>query len=211
MKKNIVVLLVSLFVASALNAQGIDLGAKAGYLYSKMEPKGLENWKAEPKSGYFLGAFARISGKTVFFQPELVYRARTSDFKFQDLANSLVTKNEEIAVEYKTLDIPLQVGVTVLDLAVVKLAIHAGPVFSFNLTKDTELKNIPDKLKEISKNSKTYIKDYKDFVYSGQVGISADVARFVFDLSYEKGLSDISEKGVGKNDLFIATVGIKLF
>ncbi len=205
MRKIVVLVFVLCLWGSLANAQGIEFGAKAGYLYSKIEAKGLKDLKTEPKSGYFLGAFAQISGKKVFFQPELVYRVRTADFKFKEFVN------REIAVEYKTLDMPLQVGVKVLDLEVVKLAIHAGPVFSFKLSEETKLENLPNKVEEISKNATTYINDYKSFLYSGQIGISADVARFVIDLSYEKGWADIAEKGLGKNDLFIATIGVKLF
>ncbi len=198
MKKSIVILLVSLFIGTVLNAQGLDLGVKGGYLYSKMEVKDLKDVKTEPKSGYCLGAFARISGERVFFQPELMYRVRTADFKFKELVDN------KVEVESKTLDIPLQVGLEVLDLAVVKVAIHAGPVFSLNLSNEA-------KLESVAKNVEDYVKDYKSFVCSGQVGISVDVARFVVGVSYEKGFSDMAEKGVGKNDLFLATVGIKLF
>ncbi len=198
MRKNIVILFVFLFGGAVLNAQGLDLGVKAGYLYSKMDVKGVQNLKTEPKSGYCLGAFARISGERIFFQPELLYRVRTADFKFKELID------DKVEVECKTLDIPLQLGVKVLDLSIVKIAVHAGPVLSLKLSEET-------KLESVAKNVEDYIKDYKDFVWSGQLGVSVDVARFVVGLSYEKGFSDMAEKGVGKNDLFMATMGIKLF
>ncbi len=222
MKKNIVILLVSLFVGSALNAQGIDFGAKAGYLYSDMnvkEVKDFKSIKSKAKGGYLLGVFGKISGKTFFFQPEIQYRARTNNF---ELSKAVVTNeflkpfleelsdkvSQEIEVSYKTLDIPLQVGVKALNLPLVKICIHGGPVASIKLDESVELKDTPILTKKYIKEN---FKDYNAFVWSGQLGVSVDVARFVLDLSYEKGFSDIAKRGIGKNDLFIATVGIKLF
>lgn len=197
MKKTVWLTLVLFFtVIGATKAQKFDLGIKGGYLYSDMNVKNIDGVKSKSKGGYLLGAFARIGGNKWFFQPELQYRVRTADFKFVDAIK------DNVEIKYKTLDVPLQLGVNLLNLSVAKIAVHAGPVASFKLDESTNIKDTASSLDK-------YFDDYKSVVWGGQVGVSVDVLRFVIDLSYEKGFSDLSEKGVGKNDLFMATLGIK--
>lgn len=197
-----VILMVAIFLGTLgfATSQTFNLGIKGGYLYSNMD--GVKDWdsfSSKGKSGYLVGVFARIGGEKFFFQPELQYRARTTQLTTKkDIALNTVD------IDMKTLDLPLQVGLNLLDLSLVKIAIHAGPVISYNLSNDTkwntaissiDLKNV----------------EYKDFITSGQIGISADVSSFTIDLSYEKGFSDISKDKLGKNDLFMVTVGFKIF
>lgn len=198
MKKIVLLATILLAIVGIAQAQIFDLGVKGGYLYSDMNVKSVADMKSKAKGGYLIGVFARLGGEKWFFQPELQYRARTADFKLKDAAKG------NIEVDYKTLDIPLQLGVNLLDLSVVKIGVHTGPVASFKLDESTNIKSTASSLDE-------HIKDYKSIVWAGQVGVSVDILRFVIDLSYEKGFTDIAEKGAGKNDLFMATVGIKLF
>ncbi len=179
-------------------AQSLDLGLKGGYLYSDMDVHSFKEMKSKTKGGYLLGVFARIGGDKWFFQPELQYRVRTADFDFTDAVL------KKIEIDYKTLDVPLQVGIKLLHLPLVKISAHTGPVFSLKLNEKT-------KITDISSNLDGYVKNYKSMVWAGQVGVSVDIASFSVGLSYEKGFSDITEKGVGKNDLFMATLGIKFF
>lgn len=206
MKKIVGFILGMLLVAGIATAQSFDLGIKGGYVYSNIKDKDLEGLKTEGNSGYLVGLFARVGGDVWFFQPELQYRVRTSDVvSASDAVNNAFGKDNKVEVELKTLDIPLQVGYTILDLPMFRLAAHAGPTISFKLADDTTIKNEAKNF-DIDK-----LTDYKSFVWSGQVGLSADISRFVIDLSYEKGFSDVAEGGLGKNDLFLATVGVKLF
>lgn len=198
MKKNVGIILVLLLTASIVNAQSFDLGLKGGYLYSDMSVHNVKEMKSKAKGGYLLGVFARIGGEKWFFQPELQYRARTADFEFKDAVKG------EIEVDYKTLDIPLQLGINLLDLSVLKIGLHTGPVISFKLDESTDIKSVASVIDD-------HIKDYKSMLWAGQVGVSVDVLRFTIDLSYEKGFTDVAKKGAGKNDLFMATVGVKLF
>ncbi len=187
-----------LLTGSFAMAQSFDFGVKGGYLYSDMEVHNIKEMKSKAKSGYLVGVFARIGGDKWFFQPELQYRARITDFEFKKAVAG------KVKIDCKTLDLPLQVGINLLNLPLVKIAAHTGPVVSLNLDDDTKLKDIPGNIDD-------YVKDYKSMLWAGQLGISVDIARFVIDLSYEKGFSDVAEKGVGKNDLFMVTLGIKLF
>ncbi len=218
MKKIVTILLGVLLCSGILKAQGIDLGVKGGYLYSAMDTKDLKDIKTKAKGGYLLGVFARFSAKAFFFQPEIQYRARTADFNVMDvLTNNAVSKispdladkmGGNIEVNYKTFDIPLQVGVDVLDLSLATISIHGGAVASFKLSDDN---NKEDMKAFVQKYIEDNFTDYNAFVWYSKVGVSVDFARFVFELSYEKGLSDIAKRGIGKNDLFMATLGINFF
>ncbi len=198
MKKITFFILGILAVGSFATAQSFDVGIKGGYLYSDMNVHSIKEMKSKAKGGYLLGVFARVGGDKWFFQPELQYRARTADFKFKEAVDG------KVEIDCKTLDVPLQLGVNLLNLALVKISVHTGPVVSLKLSDGTKLKDIPGNLDD-------YVKDYKSVLWAGQLGVSVDIARFVLDLSYEKGFSNIAEKGVGKNDLFMATLGIKFF
>lgn len=201
--KKIVVLVVSLLVvATTLNAQGFGFGVKGGYLYSDIKEISKEALRTEGNSGYFVGAYARLSGESWFFQPEVQYRVRTADVvSASDAINNLLKNNNKVEIELKTLDVPLQLGVYLLDLPMVKLGVHAGPTVSFVLADDTTLKN------EISNFDINKFTDYKSFLWSGQVGVTADISRFTVGVAYEKGFSDVSDN-LGKNDLIMVNVGL---
>ncbi len=204
MKKIVVTFAVVCLFIGVMKAQTVDFGLKGGLMYSAMDAKKVGSFseaKSAPKAGYIVGVFARIGNK-LFFQPEIQYRVRTSNFDFGDVAKSVY--KDEIEVKYKTLDVPLQLGFNIVKLPIVKLTMHAGPVASFKLAEDTSLKN------EVANFDIDKFKDYKSFVWSGQVGIAADIMNFTLDVSYEKGLSDLS-KHIGKNDLVLVTLGFKLF
>ncbi|PVX52521.1 outer membrane protein with beta-barrel domain [Balneicella halophila] len=196
--KKVVLLLVSCFVVlSATNAQGFDFGVKAGYLYSDIDEVSVDALKTEGNSGYFLGVFTRFSSKSWFFQPEVQYRVRSSEVV--SVSDAIKGK---VDVEMKTIDIPLQVGTNLLDLPMIRLALHAGPTLSFNVADDTTIKN------EISNFDIDKFTDYKSFIWSGQIGLTADISRFTVGVAYEKGFSDISD-GLGKNNLVLVNVGLR--
>lgn len=200
MKRVILLTVIFLGTLGFATAQTLDLGVKGGYLYSNMD--GVKDWNSfssKGKSGYLLGVFARVGGEKFFFQPELQYRARTTQLTTgKDIALG------KVDIDMKTLDLPLQVGLNVLDLPLVKIAIHAGPVISYNLSSDTKWSSALS-----SFNSKEV--KYQDLITSGQIGVSVDVSSFTIGLSYEKGFSDISKNNLGKNNLFMVTAGFKIF
>ncbi len=196
MKKITFFILGILAVGSFTTAQSFDVGIKGGYLYSDMNVHSIKEMKSKAKGGYLLGVFARVGGDKWFFQPELQYRARTADFEFKEVVGG------KVEIDCKTLDVPLQLGINLLNIPLVKISVHTGPVVSLHLSEDTKLKDIPGIIDD-------HVKDYKSVLWAGQLGVSVDIARFVLDFSYEKGFSDIADKGVGKNDLFMVTLGIK--
>lgn len=208
--KKIVFILCLVFIANlTAKAQKMDFGIKAGYLYSNVEAKDIESFqsiKNRGKNGYMFGVFARIGGDKWFFQPAIEYRVRTADIvSGKEIWTNQLKKKSELSVSLKTIDIPLQLGISLLNASVVKLYAHTGPVVSFKIDNETTAKDVIDNFKFDDYN------DYKSFIWSGQIGLSADIMRFTVDITYEKGFSDISDKGMGKNDLVMATLGVKLF
>lgn len=208
--KKIVFILCLVFIANlTVKAQKMDFGIKAGYLYSNVEAKDIESFqsiKNRGKNGYMFGVFARIGGDKCFFQPAIEYRVRTADIvSGKEIWTNQLKKKSELSVSLKTIDIPLQLGISLLNASVVKLYAHTGPVVSFKIDNKTTAKDVIDNFKFDDYN------DYKSFIWSGQIGLSADIMRFTVDVTYEKGFSDISDKGMGKNDLVMATLGVKLF
>lgn len=200
----------TLFVAVTFTtAQKMDFGIKGGYLYSNVKAKDIESFdsvKSRGKNGYLFGVFARIGGDRWFFQPAIEYRVRTADLVTgKEIIESGIKKDSKLDISLKTIDIPLQLGISLLNASMVKVYAHTGPVVSFKIDNKTTAKDVVSDFKFDDYN------DYKSFIWAGQVGVSADIMRFSIDLTYEKGFSEIGEKGMGQNDLFMFTLGVKLF
>lgn len=209
MKKGVVILSMLLVASVFATAQKMDLGIKAGYLYSDVKAKEIQSFdgaKSRGKNGYFIGLFGRIGGDRWFFQPGLEYRVRTADIVTgKEIIESGIKKDSKLEVSMKTLDVPLQVGISLLNLSLVKVYAHTGPVVSIKIDNSTSATDVVKDFKFDDYN------DYKSLVWAGQIGVSADIMRFSVDISYEKGFSDIGEKGMGTNDLFMVSLGMKIF
>jgi hypothetical protein len=189
MKKTILlslsIFLLSVGVSKAQVIPSFSFGLKGGLNYSTFPSNGVFN--NDNKAGYQAGAWARIGGLGLIFQPELYY------------TNKSVTVNDN-KQSFKSFDVPLLIGAKVGALGLGG-RFYGGPVLSFTTSRDNAFKDA------------TALR-YKDANYAIQVGAGVDISSLSIDLRYEGGLNKIAY-GDGNShtrvSLFSLAVAYKLF
>ena len=152
------------------------IGIKGGVNLSSVKVASLSA-NLENKTGYQLGAFARI-GRTVFFQPEVYFAAKEVNV---DVLNSLTTNQGVVGFSQKSLDVPLLLGVKLGPLRVM-----AGPVASYAISASTS----PDAaVKSYFSGTSQEIINRSSFSY--QAGVGFDILNLSLDLRYEGAMSEL--------------------
>jgi hypothetical protein len=168
-----------LSVASAQKHSRADyfrIGIKGGVNLSSVKVASLST-NLENKTGYQLGAFARI-GRTIFLQPEVYFTAKEVNV---DLLNSLTTNQGVVGFSQKSLDVPLLAGIKLGPFRVL-----AGPVASYALSASTS----PDAaVKSYFSGTSQEIINRSCFSY--QAGIGFDILNLSLDLRYEGAMSEL--------------------
>ncbi len=168
-----------LSVASAQKHSRADyfrIGIKGGVNLSSVKVASLST-NLENKTGYQLGAFARI-GRTIFLQPEVYFTAKEVNV---DVLNSLTTNQGVVGFSQKSLDVPLLAGIKLGPLRVL-----AGPVASYALSASTS----PDAaVKSYFSGTSQEIINRSSFSY--QAGIGFDILNLSLDLRYEGAMSEL--------------------
>lgn len=153
------------------------IGIKGGVNLSSIKVASLSA-NLENKTGYQLGAFARI-GRTVFFQPEVYFAAKEVNV---DVLNSLTTNQGVVGFSQKSLDVPLLLGVKLGPLRVM-----AGPVATYAISASTN----PDAaVKSYFSGTTQEIINRSSFSY--QAGVGFDILNLSLDLRYEGAMSELN-------------------
>jgi hypothetical protein len=199
MKKLFLVFSVILFT-SATFAQEFDLGVKVGYNSTKLATSAssisgytFDDLMSEASNGYSLGAFARIGLGKVYLQPEILYSMKKGQTTFditeaiaEDDIVSGVTQNMDI----KSVDIPILVGVKLLDLKLASIRAFTGPSMSIILDGS----QIKLSQGGVDVDPGLYDpKNFKNNAWDWQLGAGVDIAMFTLDARYSWGLTNISE------------------
>jgi len=203
--KKLLIIVISLFIVSAGFAQikGLTLGPKIGVNFSKISDN-VDELKGSMKPGFELGAFVRI-GQKLYVQPEAMFKTKGGKFD----VDGTNTSDVSYKVKLQTVDVPLMIGVRLLNLKVMNLRLMLGPVASFVLNKDIDSDD----------NSNTVFDkdDFKDMNWGFQGGVGIDVLFLTLDVRYELGLNNIydgknvSGKAIDfKNNLWSVTLGFKI-
>jgi len=152
------------------------IGIKGGVNLSSVKVASLST-NLENKTGYQLGAFARI-GRTIFLQPEVYFTAKEVNV---DVLNSLTTNQGVVGFSQKSLDVPLLAGIKLGPFRVL-----AGPVASYALSASTS----PDAaVKSYFSGTSQEIINRSSFSY--QAGIGFDILNLSLDLRYEGAMSEL--------------------
>lgn len=220
--KKILFVAVLLLSVSFANAQ-LNFGLKAGYNSSlTFENMGsvsnggydLNSVQSEIWNNFHAGAFARIGlGKKLYFQPELLYSVQKKNYQvsFQDVANNDVTLDKFANIS--TVDIPLLVGLKVLDLKVANVRAFAGPKLRLNSGSTFEFQNITGGNFDTSK----IIPEMKEAQLGLEIGAGIDVLMLALDVRYNligdlytAKVGDISLQNLPSNT-FVISLGWKIF
>ncbi|MCG6187682.1 porin family protein [Maribellus maritimus] len=195
MKKLTVLSLLLLFVISVSAQPIFNLGLKAGLNNSKLTFKKSEI-NSETITKYHIGAFGRVGAGKIFVQPEAYFSAKGGELEggnVFDVASEF---------DFNTVDVPLLLGIKVIDGEKANVRLMGGPVFSFLTSKDVDGDELWDP------------EYYKDQYIGLQYGIGADIFGFTLDFRMENSSnmykhmdSDLN----AKNQTFMISVGYKIF
>ncbi len=186
-----IIFIFSLVLCSVVgHAQPIfDLGLKAGLNNSKVSLN-KSDYNEESITKMHWGAFARLGVSKVYVQPEVYFTRKGGDFKdIQDMVGEF---------DYKSVDVPLLLGVKLFDAEAMNLHVMAGPVFSFITDSDLKSASLDEQ----------YFKDR----YTGlQYGLGVDVLFMTLDFRMEHGGKVYKYQDLnGKNRTFMVTLGFKI-
>lgn len=204
MKKTLMILSLLALVMVTFG-QTFDLGVKASYNTTKfkLSASAIGN-EFKNGSGVNFGVFARLGGKTVYLQPELLYSSKTATYT-STVKNTLgnVTGTTTSDVKMQTIQIPILLGIKVLDLKIASLRAFTGPAASF--VTNGSLKKLGSQIKDNFTSN--------NMAWDWQLGAGVDVLMFTFDIRYELGLSELKTATVDtfKGRTFTASLGFKFF
>ncbi len=213
-----------LFFVMIASAQ-FNLGLKAGYnsslslnnLNSLSEGSyDLGNVKAEMWNNFQAGAFARVFIKKFYIQPEVLYSIQKKEF---DIKNVIIgdadPKDVNTYMDISSVQVPVYLGLKLLDLKVANLRVFAGPKFIMNSGSKLEYKNLTSE--EVSASD--LAQDFKDSQIDLEAGVGVDVLMFALDAKLNV-MQDVAGKISSVNDLanvpmptstFVISLSWKLF
>lgn len=239
MKKTFLLIATLLMLGSAAFAGGgIDLaiGPKIGYQTAKLSYN-KANIKSDFSNHFTAGVFGRVTVGRVYVQPEVLYFKTTNVFdasvvgvESDNLFNLPTGAHLNLTLNQMNLQVPIMIGVNIIDLDIVTLRAQVGPTANFTLKSQTlydETYTLDGQQFELDQNNATTDKNFdtKSISWGVQAGLGVDILkRITLDINYNFGLSkmfdklndtqlgetfDFSNIDNTKQNLFMVTVGYK--
>lgn len=183
-----------LFFVSLTFAQGdfFDLGPKVGLNVSKLSVH-VDDYNDETVNNVNFGAYARLNLGRIYLQPEAYYTNKGG--MIEEVGMSTINE-----FDLKTVDIPVLLGIKIINKEIFNLRVMGGPMFSY----------VTDKKYEGGAFSSANIKD--NFM-GWQYGAGIDFLMFTFDVRVESSsdiITDIPDFSDSKSKSFILSLGIRL-
>jgi hypothetical protein len=196
MKKLTILFVLAAFTFSG-NAQNfLDAGLKAGLNTSKLSTHS-DEYTPETINGYQFGAFARINLGRFYVQPEAYYNSKGGEYIDKVSPATINSFN------LKSVDVPVLLGLKIINKEAFNVRILAGPTFSF-LTD-----------KSVSINSQMTRDNLENSFFGWQYGVGADFLFLTLDVrkvSYSKDFYSTPDFNFdSKNGTFVISLGAKLF
>lgn len=238
MKKTFLLIAALLMMGSAAFAGGgfdIAIGPKVGYQTAKLSYQ-----KADIKSSFSnhftAGLFGRVTIGRLYVQPEVLYFKTSNIFDghvtgvgSNNLFNLPTGANVNLTLNQMNLQVPVMIGVNIIDLDIITLRAQAGPTANFVLKSQTlydKTYTLNGQQGEIENTTTDQDFDTKSISWGVQAGLGVDVLkRITLDINYNFGVSkmfdalnettlgetfDFSNIDNTKQNMFMVTLGIKL-
>jgi hypothetical protein len=189
----------SLFYSGAQNP--VNLGIKFGINSSSLITNFNEFFDKSDINHYLAGAFVRINLGKIYFQPE-AYINTKGGFLTSSNSNTQIVPDFSQLFSYQTIDIPLLLGVNIINEPIFNLRVHAGPVLSY-VTVDPLISDIKD----------LNIDDLKDNYLGIQAGIGFDLWFITIDARIENSFNIFIKDSnfSAANRVYLLSAGIKIF
>lgn len=213
MKKFFLALCLSIFSIAIFAQKPVSFGLKAGWNADRLTTD-YSKISEDFRSGFQGGIFLGFNKGRFYIQPEAYFSLKRGILQAtiypDDPEKELQVEQE---VKLQSIDIPILVGVKLLNKEVVKFRVWAGPLVSFAVNKDYKLANTEEN-EDLS--NKITGNDFKTATWSGQVGAGLDLFMLTFDVGYEFGLdSFLTVKALDdfnlRNNLFFCSIGWRLY
>ncbi len=239
MKKTFLLIAALLMLGSAAFAGGgidLSIGPKIGYQTAKLSYN-KANIKSDFSNHFTAGVFGRVTVGRVYVQPEVLYFKTTNVFdasvvgvESDNLFNLPTGAHLNLTLNQMNLQVPIMIGVNIIDLDIVTLRAQVGPTANFTLKSQTlydETYSLEGQQFELDQNNATTDKNFdtKSISWGVQAGLGVDILkRITLDINYNFGLSKMFDKlndtQLGetfdftnidntKQNLFMVTVGFK--
>ena len=238
MKKTFLLIAALLMMGSAAFAGGgfdLAIGPKVGYQTAKLSYQ-----KADIKSSFSnhftAGLFGRVTIGRIYVQPEVLYFKTSNIFDghvtgvgSNNLFNLPTGANVNLTLNQMNLQVPVMIGVNIIDLDIITLRAQAGPTANFVLKSQTlydKTYTLDGQQSEIANTTTDQNFDTKAISWGVQAGLGVDVLkRITLDINYNFGVSkmfdalnettlgetfDFSNIDNTKQRMFMVTLGIKL-
>lgn len=200
MKKIILFLLLSTLIIPAMAQSPISLGLKAGYNTSKLTTD-VNQFKQEGVNNFLAGAFLRVNLGKIYLQPEAYFNSKGG--KLEYLSGGPVQVVNEF--DFNTVDVPVLLGLNVINKPALKLRANAGPLLSFFTDK------------KLNSDFNITSDQIKDNFFGWQYGVGVDVLFFTLDVRMENSTGNLyTGPQIENTDLnaksksFIVSLGIKI-
>ncbi|MCF8363267.1 MAG: PorT family protein [Prolixibacteraceae bacterium] len=203
MKRFCIIFTVLLLTMSSRGESPFNIGVKYGVNTSTM----VTNFESiieypvneEDISGYHVGAFGRLNIGRVYVQPEIYFNKKGGDILPISIENSMYPS---FSFDYETLDVPLLLGIKLVNRNLLKLRLNAGPVFSF-----VTANNFYSEVSDFNINS------FSSNYMAVQFGAGVDVWFLTLDARVEQSANIIEDSSSyeAKNRMYFLSLGIKLF
>ena len=239
MKKTFLLIAALLMMGSTAFAGGgfdIAIGPKIGYQTSKLSYD-KANIKSDFSNHFTAGLFGRVTVGRLYVQPEVLYFKTSNVFdahvvgvdENENLFNLPTGANVNVTLNQMNLQVPILIGVNLIDLDLVTLRAQVGPTANFVLQSKTvydQTYTINGEQADIANTTTDQEFNPKSISWGLQAGLGVDVLkRITLDINYNFGLSrmfeklndtqlgetfDFSNLDDTKQNMFMVTVGIKL-
>ncbi|MDD4425291.1 MAG: porin family protein [Mariniphaga sp.] len=195
--KQFIISLFFILITMNLAAQpSFSAGLKAGINNSKVSVDH-RDFSEESIVKAHVGIFGRLGLGRIYLQPEAYFISKGGEV-FSPNLMELDTK-----FDFQNIDVPLLLGLKILDGEKANLRIMAGPVLSI-LTSS-----------EITGDELLREDYYKNHYYGYQYGVGVDFGNLFLDARFEHGANKLYyHPGLemdGKNRTFMVTAGFKIF
>lgn len=212
--KKVVFTIALLSIVMLSFGQSFDLGIKGAFNSTKitsisdLQDYTIDDFTSDLSGGYDIGAFARIGGKRIYLQPELLYSLKNGETQIQlspDEGGNPVTVNQEINL--KAIQIPLLVGIKLIDLKLASIRAFTGPAMSIVL--DGSESNIGNQIIDGFQPDQL-----ENNIWDWQLGGGVDIGSFTFDVRYAWGITNITGGDYSfenKGNTLTFSIGLKLF
>jgi len=181
MKKMIIFVVFAALAFSSYAKDFFDAGIKAGVNSSKISTR-IENYNPQTINNYQFGAFARISLGRIYVQPEAYYNSKGGE----------VIDKVNLSV-----DVPVLLGLKIINKDFLNLRIMTGPVLSFATDKSVKGQFTRDNL--------------ENSAFGWQYGAGVDFLFLTLDARMESYNKNFYTGLDSKTGTFVVSLGIKLF